>query len=177
MHLTAVTLALLLAAPAAAVAEDFTVDPDLGHRLGALLGAAHLRHGRQRRHQERALPRLDDEQEVGSEGLQARGGLPKREARRPRPGGAGALHRRDPLHRLRALPRRRRQGEAHRYGLALPRRELRPIRVRATIAGLDRDAYRIGPKFTEGWLARVQKLAKVVAETGTIDLSLFAKAK
>lgn len=51
------------------------------------------------------------------------------------------------------------------------------IRIRATITGFDREAYRIGPRFTEGWLAKVQKLAKVVAESGTIDLSLFAKAK
>jgi len=35
------------------------------------------------------------------------------------------------------------------------------IRIRATIAGFDRDAYRIGPRYTEGWLAKVQTLAKV----------------
>jgi predicted RNA-binding protein with TRAM domain len=51
------------------------------------------------------------------------------------------------------------------------------IRIRATIADFDRDAYRIGPKYTEGWLARVQSLAKVVAEKGTVELSLFASAK
>ncbi len=51
------------------------------------------------------------------------------------------------------------------------------IRIRATVAGFDRDAYHIGPAYTEGWLAKVQKLAKVVAEKGTIDLSLFAKTK
>jgi hypothetical protein len=55
--------------------------------------------------------------------------------------------------------------------------EKRTIRIRATIAGFDRDAYRIGPKYTEGWLARVQSLAKVVAEKGTIDLSLFARSE
>lgn len=55
--------------------------------------------------------------------------------------------------------------------------EKKTIRIRATIAGFDRDAYRIGPKYTEGWLARVQSLAKVVAEKGTVELSLFAKAK
>ena len=53
--------------------------------------------------------------------------------------------------------------------------EQRTIRIRATIAGFDRDAYRIGPKYTEGWLARVQSLAKVVATEGTIELSLFAR--
>jgi len=49
------------------------------------------------------------------------------------------------------------------------------IRVRATLTGFDRDAYRIGPAYTEGWLARVQSLAKVVAERGDVELSLFAR--
>jgi hypothetical protein len=49
------------------------------------------------------------------------------------------------------------------------------IRIRATVAGFDRDAYRIGPAYTEGWLARVQSLAKVVAEKGDVELSLFAR--
>jgi hypothetical protein len=53
--------------------------------------------------------------------------------------------------------------------------EKKTIRIRATVAGFDRDAYQIGPRFTDGWLARVQSLAKVVAEKGTIELSLFAK--
>jgi hypothetical protein len=51
------------------------------------------------------------------------------------------------------------------------------IRIRATVAGFDRDAYHIGPRYTDGWLARVQTLAKVVAEKGTVELSLFAKTK
>lgn len=51
------------------------------------------------------------------------------------------------------------------------------IRIRASVAGFDRDAYHIGPRYTDGWLARVQQLAKVVAEKGTVELSLFAKAK
>jgi hypothetical protein len=51
------------------------------------------------------------------------------------------------------------------------------IRIRATVAAFDRDAYHVGPKYTDGWLARVQKLAKVVAEQGTVELSLFAKAR
>lgn len=51
------------------------------------------------------------------------------------------------------------------------------IRIRATVAAFDRDAYRIGPGYTAGWLARVQSLAKVVAEQGTVELSLFAKTK
>ena len=55
--------------------------------------------------------------------------------------------------------------------------EKKTIRIRATIAEFDRDAYRIGPKYTEGWLAKVQSLAKVVAEKGTVELSLFAKTK
>jgi hypothetical protein len=55
--------------------------------------------------------------------------------------------------------------------------EKKTIRIRATVEGFDRDAYHIGPKYTEGWLARVQSLAKVVAEKGTIELSLFAKSE
>jgi hypothetical protein len=55
--------------------------------------------------------------------------------------------------------------------------ERKTIRIRATIASFDRDAYRIGPRYTDGWLARVQSLAKVVAEKGTVELSLFARAK
>lgn len=51
----------------------------------------------------------------------------------------------------------------------------RTIRVRAKVLGFDRDAYRIGPAYTEGWLARVQSLAKVVAEKGDVELSLFAR--
>jgi hypothetical protein len=54
--------------------------------------------------------------------------------------------------------------------------ERRTVRIRATVEGFDRDVYRIGPKYTDGWLARVQSLAKVVADQGTIDLSLFAKS-
>ncbi|HET6438621.1 MAG TPA: hypothetical protein VFG59_11200 [Anaeromyxobacter sp.] len=49
------------------------------------------------------------------------------------------------------------------------------IRIRARVTGFDREAYRIGPAYTEGWLARVQSLAKVVAERGDVDLSLFAR--
>jgi hypothetical protein len=51
------------------------------------------------------------------------------------------------------------------------------IRIRARIDGFTRDRYQIGPKYTSGWLSRVQSLAKVVAEEGTIELNLFAKSK
>lgn len=54
--------------------------------------------------------------------------------------------------------------------------EKRTVRIRATVEGFDRDAYHIGPRYTDGWLARVQSLAKVVADQGTIELSLFAKS-
>lgn len=54
--------------------------------------------------------------------------------------------------------------------------EWKTIRIRARIEGFDRDAYRISPRYTEGWLARVQSLAKVVADEGTIELSLFARS-
>lgn len=49
------------------------------------------------------------------------------------------------------------------------------IRLRVKIEHFNRDQYKIGPKYTEGWLQRVQQLAPVVAEEGTIDVSLFAK--
>ena len=51
------------------------------------------------------------------------------------------------------------------------------VRIRARVARFDREKYRIGPKFTEGWLSRVQQLAPVVAKVGTIDISIFAKAE
>jgi hypothetical protein len=50
------------------------------------------------------------------------------------------------------------------------------IRIRATVERFDREAYRVGPAFTEGWLARVQSLARVVAREGRVELSLFARA-
>jgi hypothetical protein len=49
------------------------------------------------------------------------------------------------------------------------------IRLRIKIEHFNRDQYKIGPKYTDGWLQRVQQLAPVVAEEGTIDVSLFAK--
>jgi len=54
------------------------------------------------------------------------------------------------------------------------RKHARTIRIRARIEGFDRERYRIGPRWTAGWLARVQQLAPVVATEGTIDVSLFA---
>ncbi len=53
----------------------------------------------------------------------------------------------------------------------------RTIRIRAAVAGFDREAYEIGPQFTEGWLARVQSLAKVVASRGDLEISLFARPR
>lgn len=55
--------------------------------------------------------------------------------------------------------------------------ERKTLRIRAAIEKFDREAYRIGPGFTDGWLARVQSLAKVVAREGRIDLNLFAVAQ
>jgi len=52
--------------------------------------------------------------------------------------------------------------------------DVRTIRIRAKIEGFDRERYQIGPKWTDGWLARVQQLAPVVAVDGTIDVNLFA---
>ncbi len=55
--------------------------------------------------------------------------------------------------------------------------ERKTIRIRARIERFDREAYRVGPQFTAGWLARVQSLAKIVASTGDVEVSLFARAK
>lgn len=49
------------------------------------------------------------------------------------------------------------------------------IRIRARVDKFNRDQYRIGPRYTEGWLSRVQQLAPAVAEVGTLDISIFAK--
>jgi hypothetical protein len=53
-------------------------------------------------------------------------------------------------------------------------KDVRTLRIRAKVEGFDRERYRIGPKWTAGWLARVQELAPVVATDGTIDVNLFA---
>jgi len=50
------------------------------------------------------------------------------------------------------------------------------IRVRAHVEKFDREAYQIGPKWTDGWLARVQSLASVVAPAGSIDATVFVPA-
>lgn len=49
------------------------------------------------------------------------------------------------------------------------------VRIRAEIADFDREAYRVGPKHTAGWLSRVQQLAPVVAKKGSIAVNLFAR--
>lgn len=48
------------------------------------------------------------------------------------------------------------------------------IRIRARVDKFNRDKYRIGPKYTDGWLSRVQQLAPVVAEVGQLEVSIFA---
>ena len=50
----------------------------------------------------------------------------------------------------------------------------RLLRIRAHVDGFDRERYRVSPRYTDGWRARVQQLRDVVAPTGTIDVSLFA---
>ena len=49
------------------------------------------------------------------------------------------------------------------------------VRIRARVDKFNRDKYCIGPKYTEGWLSRVQQLAPVVAEVGQLEISMFAK--
>lgn len=48
------------------------------------------------------------------------------------------------------------------------------VRIRAKVEKFSRDKYKIGPKYTDGWLSRVQQLAPVVADEGSIDISVFA---
>lgn len=50
----------------------------------------------------------------------------------------------------------------------------RVVKISATLEGFNRDSYKIGPDYTDGWLAKVQKLANVVGHEGTIELNLFA---
>jgi hypothetical protein len=73
------------------------------------------------------------------------------------------------------------KGTEHVYGAAVlfppgSYGQAKVIRVRAKIDHFNRDNYHIGPEYTEGWLARVQRLSMVVARDGTIELTLFAKA-
>ena len=72
--------------------------------------------------------------------------------------------------------RRRDDRHAEKIGgtLTLLSRDVRTLRVRARIEGFDRERYHVGPKWTPGWLARVQELAPVVAADGTIEVTLFA---
>jgi hypothetical protein len=53
-------------------------------------------------------------------------------------------------------------------------KDVRTLRVRAKIEGFDRERYQVGPRWTAGWLARVQELAPVVATDGTIEVNVFA---
>ena len=53
-------------------------------------------------------------------------------------------------------------------------KDVRTLRIRGKIEGFNRERYQIGPKWTAGWLARVQELAPVVATDGTIEVNLFA---
>lgn len=53
-------------------------------------------------------------------------------------------------------------------------KDVRTLRVRAKVEGFNRERYQVGPKWTAGWLARVQELAPVVATDGTIEVNLFA---
>ena len=52
-------------------------------------------------------------------------------------------------------------------------KDVRTLRIRGKIEGFNRERYQVGPKWTDGWLARVQ-LAPVVATDGTIEVNRFA---
>ena len=45
---------------------------------------------------------------------------------------------------------------------------------RFKVCGRTRERYQIGPNWIDGWLARVQQLAPVVATDGTIEVNVFA---
>lgn len=53
--------------------------------------------------------------------------------------------------------------------------ETQALRIKAKVEGFNRERYGIGPKFTEGWVASVQRLAPVVGDEGTVDVTLFAR--
>ena len=53
-------------------------------------------------------------------------------------------------------------------------KDVRTLRIRAKIEDFNRERYQIGPRWTDGWLARVQELAPVVATDGAIEVNLFA---
>jgi hypothetical protein len=55
-------------------------------------------------------------------------------------------------------------------------KDVRTLRIRAKVEGFNRERYQIGPKWTDGWFARVQQLAPVVATDGTIEVNVFATA-
>ncbi|MEW6775870.1 MAG: hypothetical protein AB1405_06230 [Bdellovibrionota bacterium] len=50
------------------------------------------------------------------------------------------------------------------------------LRIRARIEKFNRDKYKVGPDFTPGWLSRIQKMARVVAKEGTVDVQLYARS-
>jgi hypothetical protein len=52
--------------------------------------------------------------------------------------------------------------------------DAKTIRIDAHVENFNRESYHVGPKWTDGWFARVQGLAKVVAPTGNVDMRLFA---
>jgi hypothetical protein len=209
----AATLALLLAAPAA-LAEDFTVDPEagnnafaavfdaaLGERISAVsseVGCQITLDGKTGLASGRCavpLPSITvDNDPTKSEHFREwttnKRSDPKACKLEAVFGGVtiGALAPEQPVPFVAEIPftvcgRARADGGKERVtGTALlfppgTYGDKKTIRIRASLAGFDRDAYRIGPKYTDGWLAKVQTLAKVVAEKGNVDLSLFAKAR
>jgi len=51
------------------------------------------------------------------------------------------------------------------------------LRIRAMIKDFNRESYGVSPKATEGWLARVQQLAPVVAPVGEVEVNVFATSE
>ncbi|HEY7724950.1 MAG TPA: hypothetical protein VH880_06435 [Anaeromyxobacteraceae bacterium] len=211
---SAAALALLLAAPVSARAEDFTVNPDAGNSsfsavfdaaLGERINAVSSSVGCEVAFDEKAgtasgrcsVPLATvkvDADDTKSEHFQQWATNKKSDPGQCKleavfgPVKVGALKPETPVPFAAEIPftvcgRGRADGGKEKVsGTAVlfppgSYGEKKTIRIRATIAGFDRDAYRIGPGYTEGWLARVQSLAKVVAEKGTVELSLFARAR
>jgi hypothetical protein len=68
-------------------------------------------------------------------------------------------------------------GKEHVEGTAALLADGKTLRIRADVKDFSRAKYQIGPEFTDGWLAKVQNLANVVADKGNITISLTATKK
>ena len=49
------------------------------------------------------------------------------------------------------------------------------LHIRAYVKKFNRENYHVGPKWTDGWLSRIQALAPIVAKEGDITVNVIAK--